>query len=291
MFEKIVVTSSCLMAATAISALAADFSRLDAMLGNPAGYSSVRSGLESILKASLDKNERAEADWRLSRVCMLMGEQENTKEGKQKLFGQGASYASDGIKENPSNHNCYMWHCANVGRECQTKKLMEQAKAVPVMMNDLSTILNKLGKVNCSEAWQALSEIYVNHPLKSTDCGINFCRKAATCIPSGELRLSTYVYFAGLLKSRGWSADKRKNWMADNANKFSGTDNIARYAYFDAGLGAKHTPKWSSKALGEMSDAEEAKALVEYAMKLYNSASSHTATDDNDYAELKKISK
>lgn len=100
-----------------------------------------------------------------------------------------------GIKLNPSDETIWMWHCANVGRDCQTRGMKDQIAAVGVMTEDLSTILNKLGRTEYSEAWQALAK---------------------------------------MLYQRNWSADRRKEEAVKNAAKFSSGKNsikaIADYA-------------------------------------------------------------
>ncbi len=254
-------------------------------------YQECRKILEGALPRAAEGHEKAEVLWRLARIQLIIGQNEPSKESRRAIFGKGVSYAWEGVQQDGRNEKCYMWHCANVGRECQTRSLTEQVKAVPVMTDDLTKILDVLGKVNYSEAWQALAEIYYNHPFKSNDAAINFTRKAAMCIPKGEMRLSTYALLAKMLYERNLSSAKRTSSIEKAAGKFKEQHKTAidKYTWYEGSLGAGYKHVWSSKSLGEMSDREEASALVAYALSLYRKASIHTKTDEADCKDLELL--
>ena len=278
-----------LVFASVPAAFALDFRQADALLMSSASYEECRQTLETLLPQASGGREKAEVYWRLSRLCLVEGQYKTTKSDKRAIFGKGVEYGAEAIKQDPSNPDCYMWHSANVGRECQTHNVMEQASAVPVMLGDLSKILDDLGRTDYSAAWQAMAEIYYNHPFKSNDAAINFERKAAATIPAGETRISTLTLLAKMLHERGWSASKRKEQIAKDAASFAaGKSNTDRHAYFDGSLGASHKPVWSDRALGDMSDAEEAQAIAAYAITLYNN-SKKTEIDKADFRELSKL--
>ena len=271
-----------------VAAILAGFVSVDRDFKYKCDYKANHDTLLVMLENTTDANDKAEVYWRLSRASLMMGAAEQTKAGKRAHFGKGMEYAELGMKLNPNSKECYMWHCANVGRECQTRSLMEQAKAVPAMTKDLTTMLDKLGHTDYSEAWQALSELYYNHPLKSDEAAINFARKAATCIPDNELRISTYINLAQLLHKRNWSAGKRADAADGNAGKFNRTvkSNIEKYSYFD---GAKASMPWCSKPFTTLSDREEAIAIIDYAKGLFNANPNPTPIDKQDYAALLEV--
>lgn len=244
--------------------------------------------LKIVLEQAQTPQERSEVLWRLSRVSLMLGEGSSEKEVKRDFFDKGITYAEEGMRYSPDNIHCIMWHCANVGRECQTHSLMDQAAAVPVMMKDLTRILDELDQTEFSEAWQALSEIYYHHPFKSKESAINYARKAATCIPADELRLSTYIYLAKQLYERDWSAKKRQSASASNSDRYhkEHKSNIDKYAYFD---GDRRPLPWTGKPASESSDKDEASAIIEYAISLYEKGGELTHTDHKDYKELLKI--
>lgn len=267
-------------------------SRADKLFKNPASYKECEKELLTLLPQAANDREKCEVLWRLSRIYLVMGEQLTGKEQKQSIYNKGISYANQAKKADPRNPHSYMWHSANVGRECQTHSLMEQASAVPVMISDISMIVDTLNLTTYSEAWQAVAELYYHHPFKSTDFAINFARRSATTIPAGELRLSTFRFFAEMLYERNWSQSKRESEIQKNSEKFKKNykTNLEKFGYYDGSLGDSYIPKWASSGLGKMSDRDEAKALVKYAMGLYSKAPVHTDIDVTDFNMLKALS-
>ncbi len=254
-------------------------------------YTECRDSLVVMLPRAQTGKEKSEVLWRLSRVSLMLGEKAPSREEKRAVFGEGVRYASEGIQSDPANVQCYMWHCANTGRECQTRGVKEQAAAVPAMLKDLETILDRYGRTDCSEAWQALSEIYHAHPFKPEDKAVNYARKAAETIPPSELRLSTYAYLARLLHERNWSASKRASAIASDAARFkaAGLKNSERFGYFDGASGPEGKAPWSDKPLSAQSDREEAIALLQYAIRRYDAAPRHTRMDARDSKTLKSL--
>lgn len=247
MAKKIILPILLFAASISLSAAQnVDFKQVDHLCrrGEGSDYTQCKTLLLAMLPQATDGAQKADVLWRLAKVSVILGEKETTKEGKQKVFGEGIKYAEQAIAQDPKEHRGYMWHCANIGRECQTRPLMEQAAAVKPMMQDLEMILYKLDRKDCSEAWQAMAEIYYNHPFKSNDEAIVFTRNAVNTIPKDELRISTYSFLAQMLWKRNWSADRRK---------------------------------------GDISDREEAKQLINKAMKLYEGSKTRTALDTQDY--------
>lgn len=247
-----------------------------------------RDYLESVLPEAHSGKEKAEVLCRLSKTYLILGQNESSRDKKRELFGKGVSYAEQAIREDSTNPECYMWHSGNVGRECQTRSITEQIKKLSVIMDDLTMILDKMKMTEYSAAWQAMAEIYMNHPMKSNDEAISFARKAVMTIPEGEIRITAYTLLARLMHDRDWSASKRASAIAKSAEKFkakysSVTD---KYAYFEGSLGTGYKPAWSTRSIGEMTDREEAEAIVAYVRKLYGSAQSKSEHDKADFKEL-----
>lgn len=270
-----------------IPLLALQFQSVDKAFERGNDYRACEQTLLEMLPQAENSTEKANVLWRLARVEYVLGEAQTDKMKRREIFNRGVAYAEQGIQENPREPQCYMWHCANVGRECQTHPLMEQAKAVPAMTKDLSKILNSLSP-RLSEAWQALSEIYYHHPLKSNDSAINYARTAALYVPAGESRITTYLYLADLLYERNLSADKRASQIADHSaklEKMKGGANIDRYALSD---GMKQAVPWTSKALGALSDREEALALAEYALSRYRACQDPGSIERQSFQDLQQ---
>ena len=270
-------------------ALVISFIQVDRDFRFKCNYAENHDSLLVMLERAFPGKEKADVYWRLSRASLMLGEAEQDKDAKRDWFRKGMTYAEEGLKEDSGSKECYMWHCANVGRDCQTRSMVDQASAVPTMTKDLTAILDKFGNVDYSEAWQALSEMYWHHPFKSDEAAVNFARKAATCIPSGELRISTYTYLAEILYKRDWSARKRASAAAGNAAKFKNENksNIEKYSYYD---GAVTFMPWSVKPFAQMTDKEEAALIVSYAKGMYNSCKELTPVDKKDYKVLVQLS-
>ena len=271
-----------------IPLLALQFQSVDKAVQQGNNYPACEQTLLEMLPQAENAKERASVLWRLARVNYMIGEEQTDKMARRERFNKGIEYAERGCRENPRDPQCLMWHCANVGRECQTHPLMEQAAAVPVMTQDLSSILNSVDP-HLSEAWQALSELFYHHPLKSNDTAINYARTAALNAPKDEARVITYNYLASLLYDRNWSANKRASQAADHSAKLakmSGGSNIDRYALAD---GMKQALPWTDKSLGELSDREEARLILAYAESRYKAYSDPAKAERDEYKNLLKL--
>lgn len=279
-----------LLLALACSAFAQpDFRKADSLFSKACDYKAALAELSSLELATQGK-AKAEVLWRMARIQLILGQEETDKEGKRRVFGQGIRYAEQGISLDSRNAGCYFWHCANVGRECQTRGKMQQASKVSVMMKDLEMILNTLDRTDYSEAWQALAEIYYHHPFKSTNAAINYARKAIDEIPSDESRLSSCIFLAQMLRERDWSASRRREEINDNIKELARlkngkSTNINRFALYSA---IKDTAVNSCR-LAELSDAQEAQALVKYALEKYRRLSFKSKVDEADYKQLLKL--
>lgn len=271
--------------------LAINFAQLDEVFTRSTDYAALNEELVQLLEKAESPAEKANLYWRISRNYLLLGQQETKRDAKRARFGDGMRYAGMAIRENPRDPQGYMWHCANVGRDCQTRNLMEQASAVPKMSTDLTMILDKLGRTDCSEAWQALSEIWWAHPFKSSDSAINFARKAALTIPKGELRLTTLTHLASLLYQRNWSAEKRASAAAESTTKYvaGAKSNIDKYAFFDGASASELAAPWTSSALTALSDREEARAIAAYAKQIYMDFPNPSPVEQQDYKILLKL--
>lgn len=263
-----------MLKALVISALVAlNFGAADRAFWNADYKGSIKILQEMIPQAETDA-DKAVIEWRISRACLML-----------EAYEEGIAHAEEAIRLNPADADAYMWHCANVGREAQLHSVTYQASKVPDIEKDLNTILNKLGKTRYSEAWQALSELYWEHPFKSSDAAINYVRRAAVTIPRGELRLTTYHYLAKLLYKRNWSAEKKERQREANRENFANKKQkiTARYAYYDGAPDGE----WPWKSEG-MSDREEARSVLDYALGLYRKQANPVKFETIEYNEIQK---
>ena len=268
------------------------FRDVDEKLVYEGAYARCLEMLEEMLPKAESPADKADVLCRLSEVSMLLGEKEKDNSARQEWFSKGLSYAEQAIKADPSNPEGYIWHCANKGRDCQTRKLSDQIAAVPVMTGDLTAILDKQGRTDFSSAWHAMAEIYRNHPFKPDDAAVNFSRKAISCIPKGELRIEAYILLAEVLYKRNWKAERRSSEMEADRARFSRSysSNIEKFSYFDGkeGPGAK-TPWSGEKSLGQMGDREEAMSILAYAKRRYAALGRIPYRERQEYSHLLRI--
>lgn len=249
-----------------------------------AKYTECEQHLLEMLPEAEDGKEKADVYWRLSRVALLQGDGQTATKAKRECYGRGIAYADQAIQEDPKNAEGYMWHSANIGRDCLTRSLPEQAAASKKVQKDLSAILNRLGRVKHSAAWHALAELYWRHPFKSSDAAINYGRRAVITIPGNEVRLVTCILLADMLYERNWSAEKRAREAADNAEKFSSAkSNTDKYGFYD---GSAPKLSWLTGEIGSLSDREEAAAVIRYAKARYQARPAAGGYEDSEYKNL-----
>ena len=273
--------------------LAINFAQLDLNFNRTSDYASDRDELVRLLPDAAPGAEKAGVLWRISRDWLLVGQEESDRESKRACFAEGIRYAEMAIHENPNDPQGYLWHCANLGRDAQTRNTMSQAKIVSKLIADLTTILDRLGRTDCSEAWQALSEIWWAHPFKSSDAAVNFARKAALTIPRDELRITTLTHLADLLYQRNWNAEKRAAEALESSRKMSaaGKSNIEWFSNFDGAPAENLTAPWTGARIGEISDRDEAKAIAAYAQRIFRECPAPSPIDKNDIKILTNLQK
>ncbi|MCQ2153387.1 MAG: hypothetical protein MJY44_02285 [Bacteroidales bacterium] len=286
------LATAAMLAVAAIQARATDLKQVDRLIEENGEYAKAEKMLQDALPEAGSDTEKGRILIRMSRLRFIAGEAAATKEEKRARFGEGIAYGEQAKKLSPGEPDAYMWHSANVGRDCQTRKLSEQLAALGDVMEDFTTILDKM-KLDYAPAWQALAEIYDKHPFKSDDCAINFARKAVDAADERTVGMSTWLLLARLLNERGWSAEKRVGKAAEDREKFkSQTVPSEKYAYYDGSLDFNLKPRWSSKALGSLSDREEAAALVDYALALQaRRTEKKTALNADDVKALQALRK
>ena len=284
-----------MLLAAAMTLAALDFTSVDNLYDSGTDYRKVYDTLQDMLKNAKDNKEKSEVLWRLSRVCIDLGDalDKSDKNGKFALFEEGENYALQSIDASP-NYLAYLWKCANIGRYGQTKGVLDSLGKVKPMKADLKVITDEFNVVDSSEAWYMLAVLYDSVPGifgGDSDYAISYARAACDTIPAKYIYGGTYKALAEMLYDRGWSADKRakqiakmqKNWDKETKSNFD------KYAYYEGSKGADAMPKWTNTKLSAMSDKQEALVILKYAQNVYKSRSSHTAGDDKNYQEIQQL--
>ena len=287
------VLAMLLVAAMMLAAL--DFTAVDNLFDQGTDNQKVYDTLQNMLKEAKTNEEKSEVLWRLSRVCVDLGDKLNEKDKKAKfaIYEEGESYADQSIAAKPSYH-AYLWKCANIGRWGQTKGVINSLKKVDPMKANLRVITDEFNYLDSSEAWYTLGVLYDKVPgINGGDsvAAISYMRAACDTIPEKYIYGGTYKALAEMLYDRNWTADKRTKKINEMKTKWDKEtkSNFDKYAYYEGANGADATPKWTKTKLSAMSDRQEALEILKYAQSIYNSRKEHTASDDKNYKEIQEL--
>lgn len=278
---------------------ALDFTEVDTLYLTDEHDQEVYDKLQTMLGQAKEGEEKANVLWRLSRICVDLGDAVDKKDKATRfaIYEEGEQYAIDSIEEYPTAQG-YLWKCSNIGRWGQTKGVFDSlAKAKP-MVQDLQYMIDNLECLDSSEAWYVLAVLYKSLPGKPLSFGndnaaISYGRIACDTIPSNVIYGGTYKQLAQMLWDRNWNAKKRateiakmqKNWDKETSS------NIEKYKYYEGSNGANAHPKWTTTALSSMSDRQEAVIILMYAQKVFETRKTHTQTDIKNYNEIAEILK
>ena len=293
MKKLIAVLAMLLVLAITLAAL--DFTSVDDLFDQGTDNKKVYDTLQSMLKEAKAGEEKSEVLWRLSRICVDLGDKldEKDKKGKFAIYEEGENYAIQSIAEKP-NYKAYLWKCANIGRYGQTKGVMDSLAKVKPMKADLKTIIDDFGVLDSSETWYTLAVLNDAVPGimgGDSDAAIGYMRAACDTIPAKYIYGGTYKALAEMLYKRNWSADKRAKEIKKMQTKWEKEtkSNFDKYGYYEGAKGADAIPKWVNTKLSAMSDKQEALVILKYAQSVYNSRKDHTAGDEKNYKEIEEL--
>ncbi len=292
--KKLVALLVLLLAVlTALAAL--DFAEVDALYNRNENNQKVYDTLKTMLSSAKTDKEKSEVLWRLARVCVDLGDAlpEKDKKGKFAIYEEGEEYAKQSIAASP-NWTAYLWKCCNVGRWGQTKGALNSLSKVGPMQKDLKVVTDDFKVLDSSETWYTLGVLYDAVPGwagGNSNYGISYARIACETIPAEVIYGNTYRGLAEMLYNRNWNASKRAKEIGSMQKKWDKEtkSNYDKYAFYEGSKGADAVPLWSSKKLSEMTDREEALAILNYAQKVYESRSFRTASDTDNYNEIKAL--
>ena len=297
MKRTIMLLASLLICTTVFAAL--DFTTVDRLYLTDEHDQEVYDTLTQMLTQAQPGEEKANVLWRLSRVCVDLGDaiDKNDKAGRFAVYEEGEQYALDSISEHPTPEG-YLWKCSNIGRWGQTKGVFDSlAKAKP-MVQDLQYMIDDLGCIDSSEAWYVLAVLYDSLPGKpisfgNSNAAISYGRIACETIPKEVIYGGTYKQLAEMLWNRNWNAKKRASEFAKMQKSWSKEteSDIERYKYYEGSKGADASPTWTKTSLSSMTDRQEAVVILKYAQAVYESRKTHTQADTTNYNEIAALLK
>ena len=274
-----------------------DFSEVDALYLTDEHDQEVYDKLQAMLNKASTNEEKAQVLWRLSRVCVDLGDaiDKSNKSARFAIYEEGEQYALDSIAANPTPEG-YLWKCSNVGRWGQTKGVLDSLSKAKPMYQDMVYLTNDLNCLDSSEAWYILAVLFESLPGKPLSFGnrnyaISYGRMACETIPKNVIYGGTYKQLAETLWARNWNAKKRASEFAKMQKNWEKTtsSNIEKYQYYEGSKGADGSPIWTTAKFSAMSDRQEAVVILMYAQKVYESRKTHTQADTKNYEEIAEL--
>jgi tetratricopeptide (TPR) repeat protein len=264
-------------------------------LHNQGSYAEAVKLLLGAVPSAAGSGEQAALYWRASRETLEIGDVAD-KAGKPQddvlaIFTEGQGYADKAIAADPRNDLGYYWKSANIGRWGQVKgvlnALFEAAPMKDLLVKELSLNPER------TDPYYVLGELYRELPgwpvsFGNLDAAVSFGRRAVDARPpqvqqgvEKELVYNFYTELAKTLYKRNWSASTRK---AEQKNK------SARLASASTVLD-KASLYEATVTLGDQSDREEARALVQWVVGQLDGVSTITAPEKKDLQKAKDVLK
>jgi tetratricopeptide (TPR) repeat protein len=239
--------------------------------------------------------QQAELYWRAARETMEIGDLAE-KAGKPQdallaVYVEGEGYADKAIAADPKNDLGYYWKSANIGRWGQVKGVLNALmKAQP--MKDL--LVRELSlNPDRTDPYYVLGELYRELPgwpvsFGNVDAAVSFGRRAVDArqgqVQGGVERELVYNFYTELAKTlykRNWSAATRISEQKNKAAKLaSAATTLDKASLYEATV-----------TLKDMSDRDEARALVQSVITDLGKAPSTTAAERKDLQKAKDVLK
>jgi tetratricopeptide (TPR) repeat protein len=258
-------------------------------------YTEARKLLLDSIGSAAGGKEQAELYWRAARETLELGDSAE-KAGKPQadilaLFVEGEGYADKAIAADAGTDLGYYWKSANIGRWGQVKGIFDSlSKAQPMkdlLVKDLSINPDR------SDAYFVLGQLYRELPgwplsFGNIDAAVSLGRKAVDLrlaqVQAGTEKVIVYSFPTELAKTlykRNWSAATRVTEQKNKAGKLSAAATpLDKASLYEATISLKN-----------VSDREEAKAILQQVVSDANAAPSLTVGDAKDVAKARELLK
>lgn len=289
---KLVLLLLALPVAVAFSDVAGTTAQADA-LHDKGQYAEAKALLLGAVADAADGKGRAELYWRAARETLELGDIADDSHKPQAdilaIFTEGEGYADKAIAADPTNDLGYYWKSSNIGRWGQVKGILNSLfKAGPMkdlLVKDLSINPDR------SDAYYVLGQLYRELPgwpasFGNVDAAVSLGRKAVDLrqeqFASGKEKDLVYNFATELAKTlwkRNWSSQKRRAEQAAKAAKLAAAVTpLDKGSFYEAGM-----------TLKDMSDREEARALVQGAITDLVKLPSLTAGQAKDLDKAREV--
>lgn len=291
---------------TASMAFAAfDSAKSDALFYNENDYEADFAYLSDSLKSATTDSEKAEILWRMSRTRLTLTDENKDKLSQDERYaGYGDYGANDKPKADDTSSafyyaymslqfmetpNAYHWKASAVGRAGQEHgPLNSLGKADPMRKLEAKALEDFSSFDLETDSWYVLAILYRSLPGAPISFGndnyaISYMRKCLmTQDNENRTNGTNYLELAEELWKRNWDAKKRAkefSSMLKNWEKNSGKGATDQNKYYEGYLASKGAPFWVASELKDISDRQEAIAILNYALSFieYRLPSASTA--------------
>jgi tetratricopeptide (TPR) repeat protein len=243
--------------------------------------------LEAKLGSASDNAEKAEILWRLARAHQLIGDDRERAGASQDellgLFDQGTNLAQQAIDLSPNDSRAYFWKAACIGRWGQTKGILDSLFKAGDMRDLLVTALQK--DPQYAAAYRVMGQLFFAVPgwpvsFGDKDRAVSLFRQSIT-LSTEDLseNADSMLKLAEALISRNWNSRDRKNnqdWKRRERDKVRLV--WEKGSYYEGVV-----------TLGDESDRQEARKLIDLAVSMKAQANPPGYVDEGFNAELARV--
>ncbi len=290
------LTVLLLVSLIAAPLLLADFQELLAeadLLHKQDEYEQSRTFLEASLGEAAGGQEESQLYWRLARAWLNLGDQAEDKgvkgEALLAYFAKGEELAQKAIELDPNDYLAYYWKCANIGRWGQIKGIFNALGKAKPMRDLLQKTLSI--RPDHSDSYYVLGQLYEQVPgpplsFGDKDWAVSLGRKSvdlrAEQVSAGQEEELNYDFYTELgkhLRDRNWSVARRlKEQKKKEAPYAAKSDPMEKNFYYEAAV-----------TLKDVSDRQEARELVSWAVQQMQDLPQRTRSQEDDLKEAQEL--
>jgi tetratricopeptide (TPR) repeat protein len=238
--------------------------------------------------------DKAEVLWRMARGTLELGDQSDNSKAPVastlKIFEEGEAYATRAIEADPQNADAYYYKGSNIGRWGQVKGILDSLFKAGPMRDQLEKALDI--RPDFSDAYYVLGQLYDQVPgfisFGNMDYAVSLGRKSVDLrvreVQNGVKKELGYDYYTELGKhlwKRGWSAQQRLNEQKNKRTRAASAKTILEKAFYYEG----------EIELKNLTDKEEAKAMLQWAIAELEKIPSRKPGQNDDLKEARDVLK